>query len=231
MEENRFFRFVWRFNAIALMIAGMLAIGLLLFSGYIMVKEMSRDNIPTNIINVQQKSNSTERLELGYLRSIKGSSCVVVSLTSEKDSSKSYGSSSSSSPVKNYLFINNKNNTQNWLFKNNKFLIRDMTFLPQKEYDKNEKDVEIILYRIIKHDSNKDKRLIRNDLQTIALSLPDGTGYKELLNGIDNYIGQQYIDKYTLLIMYQKKGIGFFAKIDTRTLTIIEEIELLKVGL
>ena len=37
MEENRFFKFVWRFNGLALMIAGILAIGLLLVAGFIAV--------------------------------------------------------------------------------------------------------------------------------------------------------------------------------------------------
>lgn len=232
MEENRFFKFVWRFNGLALMIAGILAIGLLLVAGFIMIKEMSRNDIPTNIINVQQETNSTEILELGHLRSIQGSSCVVVSLTSEpKGQSKSFGSSYSSSSVKNYLFINNKNNTQSWLFKDNKFLIHSMSFLPEDEYNKNDQDVEAILYRIVKDDSNNDKSLSRRDLQTIALSLPDGTKYREVIDGIDNFIGQKLIEKDILLIMYQKKGIGFFTKINIKTLSVSKEVELSKVGL
>lgn len=232
MQENNFFRFVWRFNGLALMTAGVIAIVSIFFAGFMLIKNMSASDTSTSIINVQKETNSTQILKLGQLRSIKGSSCVIVSLTSaKKGNSKSFGSSYSSSSIKNYLFINNKTNTQNWLFKDNKFLIHSIVFLPEQGYSKNEKDVQAILYKIVKNDTNKDKKLSGRDLQTIALSKPDGTGYKEILHEIDSYIGQEYIDSETLLIMYQKKGQGFYSKINIKTLKVLVEVELPKVGL
>lgn len=49
MEESRFFKFVWRFDAIVLMVAAVLAIGVLLFAGYHMFQDITRTRNTGNI--------------------------------------------------------------------------------------------------------------------------------------------------------------------------------------
>ncbi len=196
------------------MSAGAIAIVLLLIATAVMIKNMLEVDTSTNIINIQQETNSTEILTLGVLRRIEGSSSVIVSLASDdKGGSKSFKSSYGSSRVRNYLFINNKNGTQHWLFKDNGFLIHHISFLTHEGYEKKNETVEIILYRVIKSDSNKDNILSGRDLETIAISRADGSIYKELITGVDRYIGEKFIDKETLLMIYQKKGVGFYTKL------------------
>jgi hypothetical protein len=55
MEENRFFKFVWRFNAITFMVAGLLAIGVIFFTGYNIFRETTREKTTRNNTNGTDK--------------------------------------------------------------------------------------------------------------------------------------------------------------------------------
>jgi len=230
MEENRFFKIVWRFNGLILMVAGVLAIGLLIFVGYTLIKEKTSERNVNNIVNIQEKTDIKENWQLGYMSKIQGTSSIMIPLTSDQSYAQSYYSKSSSS-IRNYLFINSKNNTQYWLFKSNKYLINATNLLPEHQYNEKKDIVRVIVYKIVKQDSNKDDRLTTDDLQTIALSMPDGTGYKEIIDDVDNFVGQSIIGKNTLLLVYQKKGIYFSARVDLSGFMLTNETVLPKVGL
>lgn len=230
MEESNFFRFVWRFNGLVFMIAGVLAIGVLAFAGYKIIKDVTRERNIRNILNVQEKNNVKEKWQLGYMSSIQGSPYVMIPLNSDQSYAQSYYSKSSSS-ARNYLFINSLSNEKHWLFETNQYLIADTDFLSEKEYGSKEREVRAILYKIVKSDTNHDERLTNDDLQTVGLSLPSGKRYREILNGIDLFIGHRLIDKDTLLIVFQRKGIGFSANVNLSDFTISNETELPKVSL
>ena len=66
MEENKFFRYVWRINGLILMITGLLAIGVLVFAGYKIYTETSRERNTRNIVNVQEETQIKEIWKLGY---------------------------------------------------------------------------------------------------------------------------------------------------------------------
>ncbi len=229
MEENKFFRFIWRFNGLLITITGVLAIGLMAFVGYKFAKDMSRERSTRNIVNVQEDNNLKEKWKLGYMSDIEGSPYVMIPLNSDQSYAQSYYSKSSSS-VRNYLFINSQNNEKHWLFETNQYLIDDIDLLSEKEYNSDKKDVRAILYKIVKSDTNSDKRLTNDDLHAIGLSLPDGKGYKEILDGVDLFIGHRLIDKDTLLVVFQRKGIGFSANINLSGFAISNETELPKVS-
>jgi len=230
MEENRFFRYVWHFNGLILSTAGILLIGVVLLYAFekIFMGEM-RDKNVRNIVNVQEENDAKEKWQLGYMLSIQGSSHVMIPLKSDKNHTQSYGSNSYSS-VRNYLFINSQNNNKFWLFKTNKYWIANADLLPADEYGSKKRDVRAILYKVVKYDSNDDNRLNIHDLKTVAISLPNGKKYKEILEGIDVFVGQRLIGKNTLLIVYQKKGVGFSASVNLSDFTIANEAELPKVG-
>jgi hypothetical protein len=62
MEENEFFRFVWRFNGLIPMIAGVIAIGVPAFAGYKIIKDVTRERNARNIVNVQEENNIKEKM-------------------------------------------------------------------------------------------------------------------------------------------------------------------------
>jgi len=230
MEENKYFRLIWRFNGLIIMCAGVLAIGVLAFAGYNIFKETTRERNIQNIVNVQEENNIEEKWQLGHMTNIKGSQYIMIPLNSNQSYAQSYYSKSSSS-ARNYLFIDSHRNEKHWLFKTNQYLIADTDLLSENEYGSDKRDVRAILYKIVKEDTNNDKRLTDKDLQTVGLSFPNGKGYKEILNGIDLFIGHRLIDKNTLLIVFQRKGVGFSANVNLSDFTISNETELPKVGL
>ena len=82
----------------------------------------------------------------------------MIPLNSDQSYAQSYYSKSSSS-ARNYLFINSKDNEKHWLFGTNKYLVSDVALLSEKDYDSDSSKVRVILYRIVKNDTNGDKRL------------------------------------------------------------------------
>jgi hypothetical protein len=201
-----------------------LAIGVLAFAGYKIIKDVTRERNIRNIVNVQEENNVKEKWQLGYMSNIQGSPYVMIPLNSDQSYAQSYYGKSSSS-ARNYLFINSLKNEKHWLFETNQYLIAGTDFLSEKEYGSDEREVRAILYKIVKSDTNHDERLTNDDLQTVGLSLPSGKRYREILNGID-----LFIDKDTLLIVFQRKGIGFSANVNLSDFTISNETELPKVN-
>lgn len=228
MDENRFFRFVWRFNGIILMVAGMLGIIVLLIGGYSFLRTITRDRGTRDIVNVQGDAPVEEKWQLGYMSPIDSEPWVMIPLYSDQKYDQSYYSKSTSS-ARNYLFINSRTNKKHWLFSTNRYLIVDVAFLSEAENAENEKKVRALLYRIVKKDTNGDKRLTHDDLQVIGLSRPSGKGYKEVLNGIDVFVGQRLVDEDTLLLVYQRKGVGYSANVKLSDFHFFNESELPKV--
>lgn len=56
MEDNKFFKLVWRFNGLLISVAGILAIGVLLFAVYQIFKDVTRDRNTQNIVNIEESS-------------------------------------------------------------------------------------------------------------------------------------------------------------------------------
>lgn len=228
MEEIKFFKYIWRVNGIILLIAGILAIGVLTFAGYKIYSETIRDRNTRNIVNIQEESEIKEVWRLGYMSQIPGTPCVMVALNSDQHYSQSYYSKSASS-ARNYLFINSKNNEQFWLFGNNNYLITDTDILSEHGHGKEERNTRAILYQVVKEDTDEDNRLTSKDFKTISISRSNGSGYKELIQGVDVFVGHRTVDENTLLVVYQKQGVGYSAKISLSELILSNEQELPKV--
>lgn len=207
----------------------MLSIIVLAFAGYGIIRDVTRERNTHNTVNVQDENDIKEKWQLGYMSNIQGSPYVMIPLNSEQSYAQSYSSKSSSS-TRNYLFINSLNNEKHWLFGNNDYLIAETDLLSEKEYDSDKREIRAIIYKIVKSDTHDDKSLTNDDLQTVGLSLPSGRGYKEILDKIDFFIGHRLIDKETLLIVFQRKGVGFSANVNLSDFTISDETEWPKVS-
>lgn len=212
MEQNRFYHWVWRFNGIIIMIAGLLAIALLLFAGFSLYQDMTRERSVNNIVNVADSADVKEKWELGHLTQIRGTPFVMIPLKSEQNYDQSYYGKASSS-ARNYLFIHSKTNQKKWLLSSNDYLISDFELLTEQDFRSQEQQIRAILYRVVKQDSNQDQRLTVQDQQTIALSLPSGANYREIIADIDLFVGHHLVDENTLLLVYQKQGIGYSANV------------------
>ena len=225
MEDNKFFRYVWRVNGLILLVAGLLAIGLLGFAGYEIHSNEKHDRNTRNPVNVQDGEEAGKDWYLGDMSDVQGTPYVMVTLISDQSVSRSNYSRSKSS-ARNYLFINSKNNHQQWLLPSNSYLIAETDMLSEYGYGSDERKIRAILYLIVKADTDKNNRLTSEDLKTISVSHPDGSGYRELVAGVDHFVGYRVVDEDSLLLVYLKKGIGFSANVSLTTLTLSNEQRL-----
>lgn len=229
MDENRFFRIVWRINSVFLLIAAILGIGVLLFAAYAIYKDIFAERRVHNVVNVDARSPAEERWQYGSMLNVPGTPHVMLRLESDQSYSQSYYSKSTSS-ARNYLFINGQSSAAHWLFDRQDYLITGFNFLSRNDYRKQETPPRAILYEVVKRDSDNDGRLSSNDLESIGLSMPDGTNYKEIVQEIDSLIGHVLVDDDLVLLVYERDGEGYRARVQLSDFTVLQEEMLPKVS-
>lgn len=225
MEESTFFKKVWRLNALIILVAGILAILLLLIGGYHTARNIFGSHQATSIVNVAEDAHIDEDWTFGYMESLEGTDFTIVALESDQSYSQSYYSKSSAS-YRNFLFINSSTNKQNWLFPNNKWLITHKTLLSENTSCDSTHEVSGLLYIIVKKDTDGDKRLTNKDKVTVILSSPSGDSYTEILPSIDRMIGHNVVSSDAFLILYKKDGVAYSAKYSLHDFSLINESDV-----
>ena len=228
MENNQFFKQVWRINGVIIMVAGVLAIGVLLFAAYQIFIETVRERGVDSVVNIEKSAEVKEKWQLGYLSSIQGTPFVMVPLSSDQQYSQSYYDKSASS-VRNYLFINKQEGKQHWLLNSNDHLITEASVLSENTGIDQEASALAVLFTVIKSDTNNDGRLTANDLKTVAMSQPNGQAYREVIQNIDRLVGYSLMDQASLLVVYERAGIGYSGSVSLADFSVSHEMPLPKV--
>lgn len=229
MEHSKFFRIVWKFNALVIALSGVLAVGLLSIGVYEIVKDLTREHSVANIVNVEQGSNKVStNWQFGFIKRMEGYNVGAIALQSDQPYTKGYFSKSAYSE-RNYLFINFDDNSQQWLFDHNDYLIDSFDKLYVDKNDTNS-PVAAIAYTVVKQDSDSDGYITRIDKSTFALSKPDGSGYTEVITDIDKLIDTEQIDSSKLVVVYTAAGVEYIAKVDLNSFVAEEINELYKVN-
>lgn len=209
-DNNKFFKWVWRFNALA--IAGAAVICFLLGS-FLAVKffmNETRTRRVTNLINVEGASKVKEEFVLGYPSMIRGTDYMRIPLYREQSYSAAYYSKNSTANDVNYLFLNSHTGHSKWLMPTNAQLFLYPKYLEEKHKGHmpsparlEEKTIGIV-YVMAEKDTNGDKRLSDKDAVTISYSLPDGSGFKKLIESIDRVHAIEQASDNNLVIIYEK---------------------------
>ena len=213
MEQNRLFKWVWRFNSLLIAVAGILAIAVTLYLLYEIRQTAIRERNTFNTVNVEQTSTVRENWQLSYIAEVKGTPMLLVSLNSDQSYEQSYYSKSATAS-RNYLFINTQSNSSKWLLPHNNYLFLYKELISDIVQKEKSSTVQAILFTLIKSDTDGDLRLTDNDVKTIALSRPNGTDYHEVLTGIDRLVGKRLISTNTLLLIYQRNNMHYSAYIN-----------------
>lgn len=227
MEENKTFKWVWRFNAVVILSTGILAIVVLLVGIFYIVRDATRDRQISGSINVTENNEIEEQWKLGQLQTIPGTTYVLAPLYFDQQYDQSFYEKTADS-IRNYLFVNSQTTLQHWLLDNNDFLITSMYILSseEEEYGLIQPKTAGILYKLIKTDTNEDDRIDYQDLKAIAFSRPDGKGFVEVIEDVDELIGHHLTPDGTVLVVYQKGETGYSASIDLSNFTVVEETKL-----
>lgn len=229
MEENKFFKLVWRFNGLIISIAGVLSVGLLAFGTYKLFQDVTRERTTRNIVNIEENAEIKENWKLGQFSEINNGSILMIPLHSDQSFNRAYFSKSSNS-TRNYLFINTETSEERWLFNHTNFLIERSDRLRLGDYSSKE-PIVAILYQLVKLDSDHDNRLSAEDLTTIAITNPDGSAYEELIKEVELIVDHTLLNENELFLIYQKGGLSYSTVLNLSSRELTKNHQLPIVGL
>ncbi len=209
MDENRFFKWLWRANAILLACAVLLAI----FS-FVRGEIRNLRYVPSEILANMETYSVTEegetvleaRWRYGDLRKA-GASNYAVPLYLLGDGE---DPSSGRRTLRNFVFMGAGLENGTWLLPDNSRPILDYEFLTFGD----DEQIGAILYEILD-----------GDKVALYLSRLDGEGLKQIVSDVDRYVNH-VIDGNHLMIFYVEAGKGHVAQIDLSSFVVTVSVEL-----
>lgn len=202
MTMNRFFRLLWRFNALVVAGAGLVVIGGSMVVAVVVIQQERRE---TPIVKPNTPSPDSQKLAFGDFNPVVGVSTVIVPLEQDAES---YGFGSSGgrrSVTRNLLFVDLTSGVQRWLIESGSVLILHYRQIERDVPRGKRAEAIAILAEIIDADTDGDGRLGNGDRVTVAFTRPDGTGYTEAIRDIDRLFGTRLVGG-DLVIGYERKG-------------------------
>jgi len=251
MEENKFFKLIWRMVSIGLLL--LITAGL-----YSFIKSEIREANTHQIERIEPISTlakDPQKVEKWVLRvapMVDNSDYTVLALYSKynkvKGSDKNHYATINNveqyyqyqGVAKNILFIDTKDNNSHWLFPTNNQLILDYQLdvnlfrkgLPYyiNTDKKREEKARFIYYTFINKDTNGDKIITEADHLSFAVSDISGKNYRVIIKDMETVISMKTINKESMSLIYQKEGIAHSLQLNTNSFEIISDVELPKVG-
>jgi hypothetical protein len=213
MDNNRFFKFLWRLNAILAACALILAIG-----DFIDTKlhQPSRQttagsyNIATYTVD-ERGETVKERWLYGKPNEVTGTSGFILPLYSIE------GTGEPAYQIRNLAFVDANLAGSRWLLPDQQRRILNYQLLRSEDHDK----VLAVLYEIADQDAAQGENGI-----SVYLSRPDGTELTPVITGLDRVIGHAMTDEQRLVIFYVKDGAGHSDMLAIPDLAVLESIEL-----
>jgi hypothetical protein len=204
--------------------------------------------------NALAANSEQAKLQLGAFQELAGSDYLMAAVSSsgsrEEFIKESYSSREENRYTRNFLFVNMVDQSSHLLFPGNDLLILSSENLigkaeakppaknaapqspdqaPEKAEKKDGNAVRWICYRVIKADTDNDKRLNANDLLTIALSDVSGLNYIELLSDVRAVLHQTRRDD-ALIFIYTANGKNHIAEINLQTKQLISSKPLQEIA-
>jgi hypothetical protein len=204
-DSNRFFRFLWRANALVIFCVALLAGLLGLYGLFYIVKDNIRNREVTDVLIVNPEQQVEEETILGYPRAIPGTTFVRIPLYREQKTDLSYYSKSSNANTVNEVFIDSATGNSVWLFKGTQRLILGSVDILSKL--KAEAPLATaIVYTVAEKDTDANGRLTPSDHVSVGFSNPQGNTYNPLLEDIEKLFATEQVADDRLMVLYAKNG-------------------------
>jgi len=231
-NENGFFKYVWRFNALAIAGAATICILLGLYAGLSIFDAETRPRRATNFVRADQEKAS-EDFSLGNPNAIAGVSHVQVPLYRGRRHGVGSIYQGGSQQTVNLLFLNISTNESRWLFNGVGQLILDSHVLFNKLKDANDpsRAAVAIVHVVVERDTDGDKRLTERDTISLATSATDGTSYRKLIEGIDQLYSVKQVADDKVLVLYQKNRETISEQFGVPTMAPLMQASIPKVNL
>ncbi len=223
METNRFFTAIQRINSVLFLLLLLGAMALMLFAAWESSHSRWRREDAIQVAPEQAERKHMEFV-IGDVAKVRGLDIRYVELNAREESESLKYSSGSSTTTRNLLFLQGKEMTPQWLFETHLQILHCYKPLYEEEDDEDNKPAVAFYYDVIKSDTNNDGEITDEDLHSIALSHPDGSGYQEIESGIRRVVERQVADNgTTLLLMVQEKGQVVIKRYSLKTFQKVSE--------
>lgn len=149
----------------------------------------------------------TVMMSFGNIERITGTDTQMIDLTLQGEEGRFYSGSGyrKNENVSNILFVTGQNQAAHWLFKNHQNLILTASQLREKgNHDSDQSPTSALYLEYVTQDTNGDGHLSDKDSLNVALTKTDGSGFLEVLRGIDRVLSHELITPESLSILYQK---------------------------
>jgi hypothetical protein len=220
-DENRTFRLIWRFNAVAIAIAASVVTLATLVALYFAGVELMRNRNVYQSIRVDPAPIIKDVVQLGRPEFVAGTDYISYpAMRQQLSQVASYFKKVSSGNQVNLYFANKNTGAGQWLLKDNSKLILTSQWLLAGD-PANNSDGKLPtaagIYTIVENDTNKDEVMNASDFSTLAMSKPDGSGFVVLLAGVDEIQSVQQISDKQFVVSYRKSEKDFLQAFDFST--------------
>lgn len=218
MRASRFFRIVWRVNALFLLAAGLAVVVLLLVALGAGVAALVRDHRaePEPVAVVPERGES---LFLGRVEEVDGTPYVVLPLLAGERDGPGFSSGSSDREQRNLLFHDVEKGASRWLLPAHTTRIREFVLVredgkeTQAGYGADEpgKPVRWIRYELGPAASGDDDG---SDRTTLAVSGPSGSDLTRVLEGVDEILGFGPLRGTRQVVFFRRGGEHLAGELD-----------------
>ena len=227
IKAAKIFRWIWRINAVLLLFFGLGGVGLTTF-GILSAAMQYRKYQSYSTVNLQPKVQINAEWKLRGFQKIDGTDYLMSEVYSAQKSALStetYGSA-----TRNYLFLNSADKSSRWLVPNNNYLFVREERIGETTENGYAKNVKWINYQVVKNDTNEDGSLSSEDKKVFAVSDASGGNYAELINDIDEIVGDSKLNDDSFLIFFKSGDSNFVSelKISERKVVLTKELPKIK---
>ncbi len=205
------------------LIIGLVVLVVFGFGGYQLGRFFLREPTANTLANKKSGFDSKVKTSLGQFQEIEGTPYIMAPVNSQLNSRQDYDENQALT-IHNYLFVNvNDKSIQQLVPKNNFLFVNAQQVVLER---RNDKIVRGIWYKVVKADSNNDKRLDNKDKITIAVSDVSGSDYTEVIDKVDRFLGSHQKNSTSLLVFYELDGREYIGEIDILRRVLVEKVVL-----
>jgi len=205
MAESRFFRFVWRVNAIIILAAGVAAVFAVvsaLTDAGTDVEGWMRDD---RVVNLAAEQVDSTWFDFDGCERTDGPHMFCASLVSFQK--RSGGPDSEVRATRNYVFYDARTRTAQWLVDTNDWLFtRSRTLYANRSRDGEPRPVLALLHEFVDTDTNGDRRLTDADAISLGVSDSKGGRFTVVKRGIGDVRDYAVMSPSSVVVFYTASG-------------------------
>src|SRR5262245_36188940 len=204
MTSHRFFRIVWRINAIALLVAAAGAVVILGIGAVALGGDMVRNWREREMVTVAGQEVESSHFQFEGFELLPGTSVLRAPLVVYE--SYGFGSSGGGRATRNYLYYDSSARSARWLLKDHEKLISWSCDLKTAATPAAESRTLGSLYAVVESDSDHDGRLTSSDLSSVLLTDPTGVQETRILERVSSIQGCEVLSGSSAVLFYVSKS-------------------------